>query len=90
MFGRAGPNDLRRSLRRRVLRHALLHLSGEMRHQTDHALKQHELTAVVHLVLLWRQEHLETRFGRRLCAGGHRDGFRKLHPVRARGCRLLR
>ena len=39
--------------------HALLHLSGEMRHETDHALKQHELTAVVHLVLLWRQKHLE-------------------------------
>ena len=73
-----GVQYVSRSLRRRrVLRHALLHLSGEMRHQTDHALKQHELTAVVHLVLLWRQEHLETRLGCRLRAGGHRDGFRK-------------
>ena len=41
--------------------HALLHLPGQMRHLADHALNQHQLAAVVHLVFLGAQQMLEAR-----------------------------
>jgi len=43
----------------------LLHLTRGVRHDSDHALNQHQLTAVVHFVLFDAQQHLETRFARR-------------------------
>jgi len=38
---------------------ALFALAGEVRHDTDHALHEHQLSAMVHLVLLGAQEALE-------------------------------
>jgi len=45
------------------LSHPRLHPAGEVRHHADHPLHQHELAAVMHLVLLRAQQHLEARFG---------------------------
>src|SRR5688572_2626045 len=43
----------------RRLRHALLHPPSDMRHEPDHPLDEHQLAAVMHLVLLRREQHLE-------------------------------
>ena len=62
---------LPRSLVLPSCRHSLLHLSSEMRGVTQHALNEHQLATVMHLVLLGRQQHLETRLARGLLAWRH-------------------
>src|ERR1035438_4568835 len=43
----------------------LLHLTGQVRHLAEYALYQHELAAMVHLVLLGAEKHLEARLAGR-------------------------
>ncbi len=57
------PRSAALRLRRLHLRHPRLHLTGEVRHQADHPLQEHELAAMVHLMLLHPQQHFEARFG---------------------------
>ena len=51
------------------LRHALLKLPRDVGHQAHHALHRHHLSAMVHLVLFRREQHLEPALGRRFDAG---------------------
>src|SRR5215831_7085546 len=55
--------------------HSRLLLPREVRHDTDHALHQHQLRAVVHLVLLGGQQHVEPRARWWLRARLERDHF---------------
>src|SRR6266571_3127436 len=43
---------------------ALLHLPREMRDDADHPLDEHQLPAMVHLVLFHAHDHLEAALGR--------------------------
>ena len=43
-------------------RHAFLHLPGKVRRNSEHALYQHQLPAMVHLVLLGGEQPLPTGF----------------------------
>ena len=61
-----------RAVLRHHRRHPLLHLAGEVRHLADHPLHRHQLRAVVHLVLLGAEQHLEPALRRRLRARRHR------------------
>jgi len=42
--------------------HPLLHLPREMRHDSQHPFHHHQLAAVMHLVLLGGEQHLEAGF----------------------------
>src|SRR3954466_14101831 len=57
------------------LRHARLHIAREVRDDAEETLDEHELAAVVHLVLLGAHEHLEARLVGRLHAGGILDAL---------------
>ena len=47
----------------RARAHPLFALTREVRRDADHALHQHELTAVMHLVLFGAEHILESRLG---------------------------
>ena len=46
------------------MRHPLLELAGQVRDDPDHALDEHQLPAVVHLVFLDRKDHLKAAAAR--------------------------
>jgi hypothetical protein len=50
-----------------------LHLARQVRHYSNHPFHQHELTAVVHLVFLDAEQHLEACPARRRHSGRHGD-----------------
>jgi hypothetical protein len=50
---------------------------SQVRHDAKHPLDQHQLAAVMHLVFLGAQQHLEAGFGRRRHAGGVADTLRE-------------
>ena len=47
-----------------MLRHSFLHLTGEVGNNADNALDQHQLAAMMHLVLLYRDDQFKTALGR--------------------------
>src|SRR5262249_34289954 len=61
----------------RARSHRRLSTAREFRNLPEHALDQHQLTAVVHLVFLRPEQHLEARLARRLHRGRERDGGRE-------------
>jgi len=58
-------NGLRSRFCRLHGRDPLLHLPGQVRDHSQHALHRHELSAVMHFVLLEPEQHLEAGFERR-------------------------
>jgi hypothetical protein len=50
--------------------HAGLLLARQVRGDAQHALQNHELRPMMHLVLFGAQQHLEAGFGGRLGSGG--------------------
>jgi hypothetical protein len=71
----AAPEGSRVSARRR---HALLPHAREMRHDAQQTLDDHQLAAMMHLVLLDAEQHLETRLGRGLDRRREADGLEEL------------
>ncbi len=65
-----------------------LHLARQVRHHAQHALHHHQLAAVVHLVFLHAQNHLEARFDSRGHTWRHGHRFpqelvtQTFHPAR--------
>ena len=57
------------------LGHPFLHLSSEMRNHAKKALDQHQLSPMMHLMLFYRQDHVEAGSLRRRAARRHRDGL---------------
>ena len=53
------------------LRHPGLHVARQRRHDPQHPFDEHELAAMMHLMLFDADDHVETRSGRRLSAGRH-------------------
>ncbi len=76
---RARGNPALHLLRRGSLRgslrggHASLAFASQVRRNTQHALDQHKLAAVVHLMLLHARQHVETRAAGRSSA--RRQGY---------------
>src|SRR5437870_9419601 len=62
-------------LRLLSLRHPLLHLAREMRHDTDDAFNQHQLSPMMHLMLLDGHDHVEA------CSLGRRAALRHLYGL---------
>src|SRR5205085_5786590 len=55
------------------LRHPLLHAPGEMRNNAEHALDQHELPTMMHLMFFNGHDHIETGALRRCAARRRQD-----------------
>jgi hypothetical protein len=55
--------------------HLFLALARKMRHDADHAFGDHQLAAMVHFVLFWREQHFEARASGGLGAGMHSNAL---------------
>ena len=65
-MSRAGRSSSPLRLRGHGLRHPLLHSTRQMRNLADHPLHQHQLSAMMHLVLFRAEQHFEPAFRRRI------------------------
>jgi len=68
-----------------------LHLARQVRHDTQHALDQHELSAMVHFVFLHPKDHLETRptLGSHASRHGHALGQEVVRESIEHACEML-